>query len=292
MLHFQVVCAYCLPMPSALSSVRLLLFSALLIPMSSAQESKSPLIIAHRGASGAAPENTLAAFREAWEKEADGIEGDFRLSSDGRIMCIHDEDTKRTAGKKLAVAKTSFAELRKLDVGSWKHARYADERIPTLHEILEILPAGKRFFIEIKCGPEIVEPLAKTLAMIDKPGLESQLTIITFNEEVVRQCRKRFPEIPCNWLVSFKKHKLTGRWGPGTDTVIKGLNACSATGLGCSAKLEMVSAAFVKQLRSAELQFHCWTVDDPALARRFAALGVDSITTNEPKAIRTALSGE
>lgn len=279
-------------MPSTLSSVCLLLFSALLIPMSAAQEPESPIIIAHRGASGAAPENTLAAFREAWAQQADGIEGDFRLSSDGRIMCIHDEDTKRTAGKKLAVAKTSFAELRKLDVGSWKHARYADERIPTLDEILEILPDGKRFFIEIKCGPEIVEPLAKTLAMIEKPGLESQLTIIAFNEEVVRQCRKRFPDIPCNWLVSFKKHKLTGRWGPAKGTVLKGLTASGANGLGCSAKLEVVNAAFVKQLRDAGLQFHCWTVDEPALARGFAALGVDSITTNEPKAIRTVLFGE
>ncbi len=83
------------------------------------------LIVGHRGASHAAPENTLAAFDLAWQEGADGAEGDFRLTRDGRIVCIHDEDTERTAGKKLVVATTTLAELQQLDVGSWKDPRYA-----------------------------------------------------------------------------------------------------------------------------------------------------------------------
>lgn len=87
----------------------------------------SQLIVAHRGASYDAPENTLAAFRLAFEKDADGIEGDFYLTSDNRIVCIHDSDTERVAGKKLIVAKSTLAELKQLDVGSWKDKKWHAE---------------------------------------------------------------------------------------------------------------------------------------------------------------------
>ncbi|MDA1056051.1 MAG: glycerophosphodiester phosphodiesterase family protein, partial [Planctomycetota bacterium] len=84
--------------------------------------SHGQLIIAHRGGSHDAPENTLAAFRLAFEQGADGIEGDFYLTRDNRIVCIHDADTKRVADKTLVVAESSLAELKRLDVGSWKGA--------------------------------------------------------------------------------------------------------------------------------------------------------------------------
>ena len=78
-----------------------------------------PLLIAHRGGSREAPENTLAAFHQAWQQGADGIEADFRLTRDGRVVCLHDAGTGRTAGIDIAVAEATFAELRRLDVGSW-----------------------------------------------------------------------------------------------------------------------------------------------------------------------------
>jgi glycerophosphoryl diester phosphodiesterase len=114
--------------------------------------SKAQLIIAHRGASHDAPENTLASFKLAWEQKADGIEGDFYLTKDGKIVCIHDKTTKRTSGQKveLDVAASTLAELRKVDVGAWKDPKYAGEKMPTLEEVLAIVPAGKVFFIEIK----------------------------------------------------------------------------------------------------------------------------------------------
>src|SRR6185369_848081 len=90
-----------------------------------------PMLIAHRGASRDAPENTLAAFRLAWQQGADGIEADFRLTRDGRVVCLHDASTGRTAGVDLAVAEASLEELKRLDVGGWKGARWAGERIPT-----------------------------------------------------------------------------------------------------------------------------------------------------------------
>jgi glycerophosphoryl diester phosphodiesterase len=97
------------------------------------------LLIAHRGASREAPENTLAAFELAWQQGADGIEADFRLTRDGRIVCLHDATTGRTAGIDLAVAGASLEELKQLDFGSWKGSVWQGEPILVLEELLASL---------------------------------------------------------------------------------------------------------------------------------------------------------
>ena len=127
-------------------------------------------IIAHRGASGEAPENTLAAFRRAFAQGADGIEGDFRLTRDGEIVCLHDATTGRTAGADLVVADTDLARLRALDVGAWKGPQWAGERIPTLAEVLGLVPAGKRLYIELKSGLEILPHALAGLVALAAPA--------------------------------------------------------------------------------------------------------------------------
>ena len=101
---------------------------------------KTPMIVAHRGASASAPENTLASFRMGFVEGADRIEGDFRITADGRVVCIHDETTARTAGESesLVVKDTEYSRLNALDVGSWKGPRFKDERIVSLEEVLAI----------------------------------------------------------------------------------------------------------------------------------------------------------
>src|SRR5262245_4724666 len=93
-------------------------------------------IVAHRGASYDAPENTLASLKLAWEQKADASEFDVFLSKDGKIVVIHDADTKRTAGVDKKVVSQTLDELRALDVGSWKNAKFKGEKIPTLDEML------------------------------------------------------------------------------------------------------------------------------------------------------------
>ncbi|NIL97886.1 MAG: hypothetical protein GTO53_09115, partial [Planctomycetales bacterium] len=122
-----------------------------------------PLIVAHRGASGDAPENTIEAFQLAWQQGADAIEGDFHLSQDGQVVCIHDKDTQRTAGQALIVAESSLEDLRKLDVGSFFGPRYSGARIPTLAEVLATVPQGKKIYLDIKCGAAIVPPMLEQL---------------------------------------------------------------------------------------------------------------------------------
>ena len=121
------------------------------------------LIIAHRGASHDAPENTLSAFKLAIEQGADGFEADFYLTSDGKIVCFHDKDTERIAGKKLLVTQTPLDELQALDVGSWKGPQWKGERMPTMEDVLAAVPAGKKIFIELKSSAEIVGPMAKVI---------------------------------------------------------------------------------------------------------------------------------
>lgn len=98
------------------------------------------MIVAHRGASRDAPENTLSSFTLAWKLGADAIEGDFRLTKDGHIVCIHDEDTKRVVGRKLIVAESALADLRKLDVGAYYGDDYKDCMIPPIAEVFSTIP--------------------------------------------------------------------------------------------------------------------------------------------------------
>lgn len=244
-------------------------------------------VVAHRGASSEAPENTLLAFRLAWRRGADAIEGDFYLTRDGHIVTIHDKTTKRTAGVELSVAGSTFEALRKLDVGSWKDTRFRGERIPTLAEVLAIVPTGKQIFIEIKCGPEIVPRL---LAVLKSSRLSpAQTVVISFDENVVSAIKRRAPDLTALWLVGYKQDKSTGRWSPSRDEVLSTLKRIGADGLDSEANQDVVNASFVKALRAAGMQFHVWTVDNPQDVRLFQQLGVDSITTNRPQLVRKAL---
>src|SRR5687768_5258275 len=107
--------------------IRLGVASLIILAALNGSVATGQIIVAHRGASHDAPENTLAAFKLAWEQGADGIEADFYLSSDGKIICNHDKDTARTAGVKHVVSETPFDVLRTLEVGSWKNEKYRGE---------------------------------------------------------------------------------------------------------------------------------------------------------------------
>ncbi len=242
-------------------------------------------IVAHRGASHTAPENTLAAFHLAWKQGADAIEGDFRLTKDGHIVCVHDEDFKRTANLAKNVHTLSLAEVQRLDVGSWKGPKFKGEPVPTLDEVLAIVPKGKRLFLEIKCGPEIIPALKKSVL---KP---EQVVFISFGKDVITQCRQHFPDFKAHWLTSYKENTL-GRMKPSRKDVFNTLAETKSSGLDTNANIDQVTAEFVKQLRQGGYEFHCWTVDDLALAKHFRQLKVDSITTNRPGWLRAQLAGE
>ncbi len=248
-------------------------------------------IIAHRGASHDAPENTLAAFELAWEQGADGIEGDFYLTADGHVVCIHDRSTRRTTGGEvnLDVTQSTLAELRRLDVGRWKDERFAGQRIPTLAEVLAAVRPGGKIYLDIKSGPEIVEPISRVVAASDlRP---EQIVVIAFNADVVAETRRRMPDVKAYWLTSYRRNDATGEWSPTLEQVLATLDRIGAHGLNTNANAAVVDEAFVAALRERGYEFHTWTVNDGALARRFRDLGVDSITTDRPGWLREQLRG-
>lgn len=247
-------------------------------------------IVAHRGASHDAPENTISAFRLAWEMQADAIEADFYLTSDKQIVCIHDKTTKRVAPQspEVSVADTTLEQLRTLDVGSWKNARFANERIPTVQEVLATVPEGKRIFVEIKCGPEIIEPLQQQLTA---SGLKpEQIVIICFQQDVIRESRRVMPQYKANWLTGYSQKKGEAEWTPTPENVLQALRSTSATGLGTNGNLNVINPAFVDAVRAAGHEFHVWTINDADTARVLQGLKVDSITTDRPDLIRNTLS--
>lgn len=249
--------------------------------------SKAQEIVAHRGASFDAPENTMSAFELAWEQGADLIEGDFYLSRDNKIVCIHDSSTKRTGNKDISVSGSTLAELKNIEVGSWKDSRWDGEPIPTLKQVMKSVPKGKRLLIEIKCGAEIVPKLKAELEEGTLP-LE-QLTVIAFDAKVVAEVKKAMPQLKAFWLTSFKQDKATGAWSPSLNSVLETLAECQADGLDCQANLEVLDKEFVEQLRKGGYEFHTWTVNDLSVAKKLKDLGVDSITTDRPGWLRQGM---
>jgi len=244
-------------------------------------------IVAHRGASFDAPENTVASAKLGWNQDADAVEIDIYLSKDGRIVVLHDPDTKRTTGVVGKAAEMLSSDLRALDAGSWKGAGWKDEKIPFLEEIIATVPAGRRLFIEIKCGPEILPELERVWKA---SGLTpTQTVIIGFGYDTMVAAKKRFPELSVHWLSSFKTNAKSGAITPTVDELIHKAKAGGLTGLDVNHQ-GPVDEAFVRQVKATGLQCHVWTVDDPVVARRLKAAGVDSITTNRPRWLREQLA--
>jgi glycerophosphoryl diester phosphodiesterase len=243
-------------------------------------------VVAHRGESADAPENTLAAFRLAWERNVSAIELDVHLTRDGRAVVSHDADTKRTTGVEKVIVESTLAELRALDAGRWKGERWAGERLPTLEDALATIPAGGRCFVEIKVGPEAV-PAVRTAIRESgrKPG---QFVIISFNLETVAEAKRQLPEIEAYYLASFRQDERTGAWTPSIDELIARARAARLDGLNLAFRGPVDSAA-VRRIKAAGLGIYVWTVDDADVARRMAAAGVDGITTNRAAWLRAEL---
>lgn len=227
-------------------------------------------IIAHRGASFKAPENTIAAVELAWKLGADAVEVDIHLSKDGFIMVNHDKDTQRTAGEPWIIKDTEANKLRKLDVGSFKDPQYKGEKMPFLEEVIATVPEGKKLFIEVKSGVEVL-PVLKDI--IRKGGKENQMVIISFDKDVMIEGKKLMPETPFYWLLgSFEEYSL-----------VEALNIAKENKLdGLDVNYKLVTSAFMQQMEKEGLAVYTYTVNDASLAEELVNLQVDGITTDRP----------
>ena len=108
---------------------------------------KNPLIIAHRGASSKAPENTILSYETAWLQNADAIEVDLRKTKDGVFICAHDNNFNRVSGSTKNISESTFKSLLKIDIGSWKGQKFKTQKVPKLEDVLKRLPNRKIIFI-------------------------------------------------------------------------------------------------------------------------------------------------
>ena len=233
-------------------------------------------IIAHRGASEDAPENTMAAFQLGLDQGADAIECDVHLSADDELMVIHDADLQRVAGIDKADKEMTLAELQALDAG-----------IPALAEVLNLIPADRRIFIEVKCGMTAIEPLKDVLAHTKLPM--SQIVLMEFDLETVIEMKKTFPDAEVLWLNDF--HPLHFPWQKKRalkhicDTALQhGLDGVNLQ------NISQLNAGFIRFCREQGLRCYCWTVDDDERAAKLIKSGIDGIATNGPGWMREQLN--
>lgn len=234
-------------------------------------------IVAHRGASAYAPENTLAAVNLAWEMNSDAVEIDCHLTGDGRVIVCHDGTTLRTSGVDLKISDATSEALRILDVGSFKGKEFAGEKMPFLEEVIATVPEGKKLFIEIKCGAEILPELKRVVLAGEKMD---RMVIIGFGLDTMVAAKKLLPLLPVYWLRGSLKDEETGKFLPHDPALL--IQAKEGNLDGVDMNFWGIDEAFAAATKAAGLELHAWTVDDPAEGRRLVGLGVDSITTNKP----------
>jgi glycerophosphoryl diester phosphodiesterase len=235
-------------------------------------------IIAHRGASAYAPENTMAAINLAWQQQVDGVEIDVHLTRDDRLVAIHDETLSRLGGVDRRVDSLTFDELQEFDVGSWKDKKWAAERVPLLSAVLATIPFGKRLLIEVKCGPNCVEAFAADLALVaDRP---EAVTIIGFDLEIMAACKDRYPNHTVYLVAEQTQQDEQSDWQPHVSSLIDLAIKAKLDGLDLSNTLAVDSCA-IGLIHRAELDCCIWTVNSVEDGQRLKKAGVDSITTDD-----------
>ena len=237
------------------------------------------LVIAHRGASGNAPENTLAAFRKAVSLGANFIETDLQLSRDARFVAIHDDTVNRTTNGSGSVHELCLADLRKLDAGSWFGSEFAGERIPTLEEILEFSKKNDVvFYLEIKPGGAWGGEHG-LIGALRESGEIPRVVVISFDAAIVTNIRKIEPTLMTGLLYD-------GQIQDPLDKAVEiGARQLAVRG-------DLVTPAMIAAAKKKDLQVVCWTVNHPAHMRMLAAAGVDGIMSDYPDRLVAAVKKE
>ncbi len=244
-------------------------------------------IVGHRGASGEAPENTMAAIHLAWRQQADAVEIDVRLTRDGEIVAFHDESTLRITRKEHAVSLLTLEELRLLDAGLWKGEEWAEERVPTLEEVLATVPTGKRLYVEIKCGPEIIPPLIR---LLEKPLALERVVVIGYGFDVLAELKRRLPGVVVLQILRLSKSPKKPQ--EASVTLAERILAAREAGLdGFDLGItQLLEAETVSRLLAENFRLCTWTINDVHEAHRLAMMGVEAVTTDFPGRLRRELS--
>jgi glycerophosphoryl diester phosphodiesterase len=236
-------------------------------------------VIGHRGASGHAPENTLAAFRKAVALGATFIETDLQLSRDAHFVAIHDDTVNRTTNGRGPVHDLTLAELRQLDAGSWFGSQFSGERVPTLEEILEFSKKNDAvFYLELKPSGAWGGEHALIGALRDS-GEIARAVVISFDPSLVLNVHRIEPTVMTGLLCDGQLDK------PIEKALEIGARQLAVRG-------DLVTPALLEQARKKDLQVVCWTVNHPAHMRMLIEAGVAGIMSDYPDRLVAALKKE
>ncbi len=227
--------------------------------------------IAHRGASGIAPENTCAAFKKAIEIGVDAIELDLHGTLDGEIVAIHDTSLDRTTNIKGHINQNTLNTIKQADAGTWFSPQYADQTVPTLEEALDCIAGTTIAVLEIK-DDSIAEPVVQK---ITEMNLIEMVVIISFQTDVLKTVRTMEPRIPTGWLIGSRN----GNANP--------VHLCQQlVSMGCNllnVNHILIASEFAFEVRRRGIALWSWTVDNIESMRELLKYGVQGITSNHPE---------
>ncbi len=245
-------------------------------------------LVAHRGECEVAPENTIESFALAWARGDRCIEGDFYLSKDGEVVCMHDDNAKHTCGVDRPLAEMTLSEIKQLDAGTYKGDAWKYTKVPTLSEVLATIPEYGEIFIELKSVGLILNKLEAIFAT--SRCRPKQLSFIASDETTLATLKKMFPDhkvyfLLINWQGGWQGDRSQMLYSP-TELA----NKVKELGLdGVDIHPQNVTEAHVKAIHDIGGEFNVWTIDNVEEAKRLIAMGVDSLTTNRAYALRHEL---
>lgn len=229
----------------------------------------TPVAVAHRGYSNAAPENTLAAIAAAIAVGVAYIEIDTHATRDGVPVIMHDATVDRTSDGSGAVAELTAAEVTALDAGSWFSPAFAGQRVPTLGAVLDLIRgSGSRLLMEVKLG-QSRDQVAAMLAEIETRSMADEVVVQSFDEQVLRTARELGFDRPLGLLRSWPD-----------DDPVTAAKAVDAAAYNPREQAVLDRPDLVASLHDAGIAIMPWTVNDPASWRALAELGVDGIITD------------
>ncbi|HEV8538622.1 MAG TPA: glycerophosphodiester phosphodiesterase family protein [Bacteroidota bacterium] len=246
-----------------------------------------PAIIAHRGASASAPENTLEAFRLALEEGADILELDVRQTRDSQLIVIHDETIDRTTNGKGNVKDIAYEDLRRYDAGSWfGSGAFSGARIPRLEDVIGALDTTTQLLIEIKDGSDVYPNIEQRVVnCVEKNRLEKRSVIKSFDDEILNAVRGIHATLPLLkvFVVQFPALRITiGRGIAFGNVMEKNVQYLQPHWLGLTKR-------FVEAAHDKGFKVFVWDVNTESRMRKMIEFGVDGIETDHPAALRKLL---
>jgi glycerophosphoryl diester phosphodiesterase len=230
-------------------------------------------VVAHRGAAGRAPENTLASIRAAIEDASDWVEIDVQETVDGEVVVIHDSDFMKLAGVDLKVWDGTLEQIRDIDIGSWFDPQFSAERVPTLIEVLEEAKGKARVVIELKYYGHDQQLEQRVVDIVEQLGMTDEVAIMSLKYEGVQKIRALRPD----WTIGLLSAKAIGD-----------LTSLDVDFLAVA--MGMASPGFVRRSHEQGKQVFVWTVNDAVSLSRMMSLGVDGVISDEPALAREVIA--